>query len=141
MIEARPTPAVAPLAPQAEVLARITRGASGRDPGATPGAGVPFESEIARGARRGPFAPDLGENEGSRAHAAPAAPDFFGSSFDAFAAGGNPVAFLAQQIAQDMVAESVAPEQMAAAAAGCYRAVPESRVTYDGPQVALDITV
>ena len=104
--------------------------------------GVAFDSEITRG-RQNPFAQTVGgEGEPFAARAFEATAQIFP---DASFLGGNTGAapFLAQQIAQEMMAdgEYVSPEQAAATAIGSYRAAPVSSITYDGPQIALDITV
>jgi len=104
--------------------------------------GVAFDSEIARG-RQNPFAQTVGgEGDPITARAfEPTTQAFSDASFLGGNAGAAP--FLAQQIAQEMMADSeyVSPEQAAASAIGSYRAAPVSSITYDGPQVALDITV
>lgn len=104
--------------------------------------GVAFETEITRG-RQNPFAQAIGgEGEPITARAfEPAVQAFPGASFLGGNAGAAP--FLAQQIAQEVMADTeyVSPEQAAASAIGSYRATPIGSVTYDGPQIALDITV
>jgi hypothetical protein len=104
--------------------------------------GIAFDATIARGSSRGSArAAFFGEGEAT--FTGEVLPPASGTdSFFHAPSGGDTAAFLAQQIAQEMVAsEYVAPEQAAAAAAGSYQAVPDSRVSYDGPFIALDITV
>lgn len=103
--------------------------------------GYTFDPEITRG-RRDPFAQTIGaEGDPVALRAFEPAPQFFSeASFVGGNAGAAP--FLAQQIAQEMAAaEYVTPEQAASVAIGSYRAAPVASVTYDGPQIALDITV
>ncbi len=99
-----------------------------------------FDPEVARG-RQDPFAPGIGgDGERTAIRAFDVAPQGFA---DAAFVGGNSgtVPFLAQQIAQEMATEYVTPERAAAIAIGSYRAVPVASVVYDGPQIALDISI
>ncbi|HLF59522.1 MAG TPA: hypothetical protein VI732_07825 [Alphaproteobacteria bacterium] len=141
MIEPQTSPAAHLSAPPVDIAARGARiSARGVARGVSQ---VRFDPEIARGlpqeSARPAFHAEVEAGTDAIGDSAPSLP-----SHDSFAApaGGTTAAFLAQQIAQEMaVAEFVAPEQAAAAATGSYRAVPVSCVTYDGPQIALDITV
>lgn len=105
-------------------------------------AGIGFEAAIARGSNRGSASCE-NFGEGEPTHGGEALPPL--PVFDPFfheQPGGGAAPFMAQQIAQEMVAdEYVAPEQQAASASGSYRSVPVSSVSYDGPIVPLDILV
>ena len=107
----------------------------GLPPSASP---APFDPKIGQKAREDltPGARSAGSDRARTGQLALSAPQSF-----AFSASGAAAVFLAQQIAQEMAAEIVPPQQAAAAATGFYRAVPDPYITYAGPQIALDITV
>ena len=104
--------------------------------------GVAFDSEVTRG-RQNPFAQTIG-GEGETIAARGFEPTTQVFSDAAFLGGNAGTApFLAQQIAQEVMGDTeyVSPEQATASAIGSYRAAPVASITYDGPQIALDITV
>jgi hypothetical protein len=103
--------------------------------------GLAFDG-VSQGGRQGVYAQTFAEGEASASRALePAAQYLDEPSY----LGGNASSsqFMAQQIAQELIPEHVfsSPQQAATAAVGSYLAAPASRVSYDGPYIALDITV
>lgn len=100
----------------------------------------PHDGEISRGGKkhdlesareRAKAALDAGA-DGKALSAAPLGP--------VYTPAANAVPFLTQLIAQENYPDDIAPmARRAAEASGHYNAVPTSRVSYDGPQIAFDI--
>jgi hypothetical protein len=129
-----PVPIASTIRPEiisgARAAVRPLRGAESR----------PFDHEIAR--RRDQNNLQVAERDGqTKPGTALIAADPEASS-PARLPARDTVPYLTQQIAQEMSAnDSTATRQFAAEAIGLYRAIPDSRVFIDGPQVAFDITV
>jgi hypothetical protein len=130
-----------PLVPIASTIRpEINSGARGGVHSLHGGDSYPFDEAISRGRDRSdlPAAERDGQTKPGTALIAadPEAPD------PAPLPAPDTVPYLAQQIAQELSAnDSTAARQFAAEAIGLYRAIPDSRVFIDGPQVAFDITV